>query len=98
VNRDKALTLILLTFALTAIIFYCLGVWHATKVNNQELEKFIEQDKIADERKEAYFWGIISRYVLLTDKQETIIRELQTKGYIETELSPDILRPSGEDK
>ena len=96
-NEDKAITMILLTFIFTAIIFYCLGVWHATKVNNQELKKFMEKDKIADERKEAYLWGIISRYVLLTDKQETIIRELQTKGYIETE-DMDLLRSSRGDQ
>ena len=95
-NKDKAITLILLTIALTAIIFYCLGVWHSNKVNQQELKKFIEQDKIADEREEAYLWGIISRYVLLTDKQETIIRQLQTKGYVKPE-DLEILRPSREE-
>ena len=96
-NKDKAIALILLTFALTAIIFYCLGVCQSNNVNHQELKKFIEQDKIADERKEAYLWGIISRYVLLTNKQESIIRELQTKGYIETE-DMDLLRPSRGDQ
>ena len=95
-NKDKAITMILLTFIFTAIIFYCLGAWHSNKVNEQELKKFIEQDKIADERRDAYCWGIISRYVLLTDKQETIIRELQTKGYIKPE-DLDILRPSREE-
>ena len=94
-NKDKAFVLILLTFIFTAIIFYCLGVWHSNKVNQQELKKFIEQDKISDERKEAYLWGIISRYILLTDKQETIIRELQIKGYIKPE-DLDVLRLSRE--
>ena len=96
-NKDKAITLILLTFIFTAIIFYCLGVWHSNEVNDQETAKLTRQyEKILQQKKDMYL-GEIARHIILEDWQETIIRKLQTIGYIRTESSPDIERPSGEE-
>ena len=96
-NKDKALTLILLTFALTAIIFYCLGVWHSNKVNQQELEQFKEAADQKLQEQEDMYLNEIARHIILEDWQETIIRKLQTIGYIRTESSPDIERPLREE-
>ena len=93
-TKNKAFTLMLLTFALSAIIFYCLGVWHANEVNDQETAKLTRQyEKILQEKEDMYL-GEIARHIILEDWQETIIRKLQTIGYIRTESSPDIERPS----
>jgi len=94
-TKNKAFTLIAVTFIFTAIIFYILGAWHSDKVNDQELKKFIEQDEIADQEREDYLWRIITRYILLTDQQETIIRAMRQKGYVPPR-DMDIMRPSGE--
>ncbi len=95
-TKNKAFVLIVFFSFLSAVTFYILGAWHSNKVNQQELKKFIEQDRIADQEREEAYLGIISRYVIITDQQETIIRELQTKEYVEPE-DMDLLRPSREE-
>jgi len=97
-SKDKAITLILLTFTLTAIVFYCLGVWHSNKVNEQETAKLTKQYKIMLQQKEDMYLGEIARHIIIEDWQKTIIRKLQTIGYIRTESSPDIERPSRGEK
>lgn len=96
-NKDKAIILIVLFSFLTAIVFYCFGIWHADRINDRELEKFKKEIDLIIQQKEERYLGIISKYIVYTDMQESIIRELRTKDYIPPKSSPDIERVSREE-
>jgi len=72
----------------------CVGVWHSNKVNDQELQQTKKEYELILQQKEDMYLGEIARHIRsYEDWQETIIRKLQTIGYIRTESSPDIERP-----
>ena len=97
-SKDKAFTLIAIFSFIFGILCYCVGVWHSNKVNDQELQQTKKEYELILQQKEDMYLGEIARHIIYEDWQETIIRKLQTIGYIRTESSPDVERPSRGDE